>query len=452
MGSLSIIYRKISELKPYPRNARTHTRKQAKQIAAAIQEFGFTNPVLIDESDQIIAGHGRVQAAKLMGLAEVPTVQIAYLSATQKRAYILADNRLAEKAGWDKEILAVELQGLLADGFEVVLTGFEAPDIDVILDAAADTKSDRHGDDNIPAAGPAVTQAGDLWQLGAHRIFCGNALESASYGNLLDGSKASLIFTDPPYNVTIGGNVGGKGEIHHREFAMGSGEMTPPIFTSFLTTTFQHLAANSLDGSIHYTCMDWRHMQEMLAAGYNVYTELKNVCVWNKSNGGMGTFYRSKHELVFVWKSGTAPHLNNFELGQHGRNRTNVWDYAGINTFRSGRMDELQMHPTVKPVALVVDAIKDCSKQGDIVLDPFCGSGTIIVAAERTGRKARALEIDAAYVDVAIRRWEQLTGKCATLSTGETFEEISEQRTVELDLAQVEAVASQTGGNHVGVL
>ena len=165
----------------------------------------------------------------------------------------------------------------------------------------------------------------------------------------------------------------------------------------------------------------------------------------------MGTFYRSKHELVFVWKSGTAPHLNNFELGQHGRNRSNVWDYAGVNTFRSGRMDELQMHPTVKPVALVVDAIKDCSKQGDIVLDPFCGSGTIIVAAERTGRKARALEIDAAYVDVAIRRWEQLTGKSATLSTGETFEEISEQRTFELDLAQVETVASQTGGNHVGV-
>jgi len=452
VSTLSIVYRKISDLKPYPRNARTHSRRQVKQIAAAITEFGFTNPVLIDENDQIIAGHGRVQAAKLLGLAEVPTVQIGHLSATQKRAYILADNRLAEKAGWDKEILAVELQGLLADGFEVVLTGFETPDIDVILDAAANTKTDRHGDDNIPAAGPAVTQPGDLWSLGAHRIFCGNALESASYGNLLDGSKASLIFTDPPYNVTIGGNVGGKGEIHHREFAMGSGEMTPPIFTSFLTTTFQHLAANSLDGSIHYTCMDWRHMQEMLAAGYNVYTELKNVCVWNKSNGGMGTFYRSKHELVFVWKSGTAPHLNNFELGQHGRNRTNVWDYAGVNTFRSGRMDELQMHPTVKPVALVVDAIKDCSKQGDIVLDPFCGSGTIIVAAERTGRKARALEIDAAYVDVAIRRWEQLTGKSATLSTGETFEEISEQRTVELDLAQVEAVASQTGGNHVGVL
>ena len=251
MGTLVLAYRKISELKAYPRNARTHSRKQVKQIAAAIQEFGFTNPVLIDESDQIIAGHGRVQAAKLLELVEVPTVQIAHLSATQKRAYILADNRLAEKAGWDEEILAVELQGLLADGFEVVLTGFEAPDIDVVLDAAANKKSDRHGDDNIPAAGPAVSQAGDLWRLGTHRIYCGNALESTSYDNLLDGSKASLIFTDPPYNVTIDGNVGGKGQIHHRTFAMGCGEMTSTAFISFLTHTFQHLAAHSLDGSIH---------------------------------------------------------------------------------------------------------------------------------------------------------------------------------------------------------
>src|SRR5438874_1569102 len=407
MGNLSIIYRKISELKPYPRNARTHSRKQINQIAASITGFGFTNPVLVDEGGQIIAGHGRVQAAKLLGLAEVPTVQIAHLSATQKRAYILADNRLAEKAGWDQEILAVELQGLQADGFEVVLTGFVTPEIDVILDAAADTKSDRHDDDNIPAAGPAVTQPGDLWLLGGHRMLCGNALEGASYDNLLDGGKASLIFTDPPYNVAIDGNVGGNGQIHHRAFAMGCGEMTSPGFTSFLAQTFQHLAANSLDGSIHYICMDWRHMQEMLAAGYTVYSELKNVCIWNKNNGGMGSFYRSKHELVFVWKAGTAPHVNNFELGQHGRYRTNVWDYAGVNTFRSDRMDELQMHPTVKPVALVADAIRDCSKQGDIVLDPFCGSGTILIAAERTGRKARTLEIDPGYVDVAIRRWEE---------------------------------------------
>jgi DNA modification methylase len=449
---LAITYRAVADLKPYARNARTHSRRQVKQIAAAIKEFGFTNPVLIDESDQIIAGHGRVAAAKLSGLAEVPTLQLSHLSPVQKRAYILADNRLAEKAGWDKEILAVELQGLLDDGFEVVLTGFEVPEVDVVLDMTAEAKSDRHGDDDIPAVGPTVSQPGNLWRLGNHRLLCGNALDSGCYGTVLGGAKAALVITDPPYNVAINGHVGGKGQIQHRDFEMACGEMTSSAFTTFLTTTFGHLVANSTDGSIHYAFMDWRHMQEMLEAGHAVYSELKNLCVWNKTNGGMGSFYRSKHELVFVWKSGTASHLNNFELGQHGRNRTNVWDYAGVNSFRSERMDELQMHPTVKPVGLVADAIRDCSKRGDLVLDPFCGSGTILIAAERTGRKARALEIDPVYVDVAIRRWEALTGKSATLVSGETFEEITEQRTAAVQILQAEVNAPQTGGQHVGAL
>jgi DNA modification methylase len=447
---LAITYRAVADLKPYARNARTHSRKQVKQIAAAIKEFGFTNPVLIDESDQIIAGHGRVAAAKLLGLAEVPTLQLSHLNPTQKRAYIVADNRLAEKAGWDKEILAVELQGLLDDGFEVILTGFEVPDIDVVLDRAAEAKSDRDRDDEVPGTGSAVSREGDLWRLGSHRLLCGNALYPNAYEILLGGTKASLVITDPPYNVAINGHVGGKGQIQHRDFEMGCGEMTSPAFMAFLTTVFRHLVVNSTDGSIHYAFMDWRHMGEMLEAGHTVYSELKNLCVWNKTNGGMGSFYRSKHELVFVWKSGTAPHLNNFELGQHGRNRTNVWDYAGVNSFRSERMDELQMHPTVKPVALVADAIRDCSKQRDIVLDPFCGSGTILIAAERTGRKARALEIDPVYVDVAIRRWETLTGKNATLATGETFEEISEGRATKTEIMQDVAIGPQIGDEHVG--
>jgi DNA modification methylase len=449
---LPIVYRAIADLKPYPRNARTHTRKQIRQIAAAIEEFGFTNPILIDETSQIIAGHGRVAAAKLLGFAKVPTVQIGHLSPAQKRAYILADNRLAEKAGWDQEILAVELQALLDDKFEVILTGFDTPEIDVILDRATEAKSDRLEDDVIPATGPAVTQPGDLWRLGNHRLLCGNALEDTSYATLLEGTKANLIITDPPYNVTIDGNVGGLGQIHHQAFAMGCGEMTAPEFTTFLTKVFRNLVAYSVDGSIHYAFMDWRHIGEMLDAGHATYSELKNLCIWNKTNGGMGSFYRSKHELVFVWKSGMAPHLNNFELGQHGRNRTNVWDYAGANTFRASRMDELQMHPTVKPVALIADAIRDCSKQGDIVLDPFCGSGTILIAAERTGRKAHALEIDPVYVDVAIRRWEALTGKSATLATGKTFEEIAEQRAVETLVPPAEVNSLQTGGHNAGAL
>jgi hypothetical protein len=213
---------------------------------------------------------------------------------------------------------------------------------------------------------------------------------------------------------------------------MGCGEMTEAQFTSFLESVFRCMALNTVDGSIHQTCMDWRHMGEMLAAGYKIYGELKNLCVWNKGNAGMGSFYRSKHELVFVWKNGTSAHINNFELGQHGRNRTNVWNYDGISSMRAGRLEELAMHPTVKPVALVADAIKDCSRRGALVLDPFCGSGTMLIAAERTGRKARALEIDPNYVDVAVRRWQTYSGKQAVLeATGQTFEDVEEQRAVQ---------------------
>ena len=237
------------------------------------------------------------------------------------------------------------------------------------------------------------------------------------------------MFTDPPYNVAIDGHVCGLGRVRHREFAMGCGEMSEAEFTAFLEAVFDLLAENTVDGSIHQICMDWRHMGEMLAAGRTVYSELKNLCVWNKTNAGMGSFYRSKHELVFVWKAGTAAHINNFELGQHGRHRTNVWDYAGVNTMRAGRLEELAMHPTVKPVALVADAIKDCSRRGGLVLDPFGGSGTILIAAERTGRKARALEIDPHYVDVAVRRWQAYAGKSAVLAgSGETFETIADRR------------------------
>jgi DNA modification methylase len=245
----------------------------------------------------------------------------------------------------------------------------------------------------------------------------------------MDDEKAEFVFTDPPYNVRIDGHVSGLGRIKHREFAMASGEMSESQFTTFLSDAYALLCKYSTDGSIHQICMDWRHMREMLAAGDAHYAELKNVCIWNKTNAGMGTFYRSKHEMVFVWKNGSAPHINNFELGQHGRHRTNVWDYDGVNTMREGRMDELAMHPTVKPVAMVVEAMKDCSRRGSLVLDPFCGSGTILIAGEKIGRRARAIELDPRYVDVAIRRWQQYAGKPARLAPmGETFDEISEAR------------------------
>jgi len=428
---MKIEHTPVRELRPYAANARTHSKKQVKQIARSIAKFGFCNPVLIDDTKQIIAGHGRVEAAKLLGIDAVPTCQLSHLSETDKRAYILADNKLAERAGWDKELLAIELQGLIELDVDIELTGFDTSEIDIILENAREANGDPSGpEDEVPnSLGPAVTQTGDLWLLGTHRLLCGDARDQAAYDRLLEGAKAEFVFTDPPYNVAIDGHVCGLGRVHHREFAMGSGEMSEAEFTAFLKAVFGVLAENTVDGSIHQICMDWRHMGEMLGAGRAVYSELKNLCVWNKNNGGMGTFYRSKHELVFVWKSGTAPHINNFELGQHGRHRANVWDYPGINTMRAGRLEELAMHPTVKPVILVADALKDCSRRRGLVLDPFCGSGTILIAAERTGRKARALEIDPTYVDVAVRRWQTYTGKSAVFSgSGETFETIAEQR------------------------
>jgi DNA modification methylase len=423
----------VSRLTAYKGNARTHSKKQIQQIADSIGRFGFLNPILIDDAGQIIAGHGRAEAAKLLGITAVPAVRISHLSEAEKRAYILADNRLAEKAGWDREILAIEMQGLIDLDFEVELTGFSTADVDIVLDDAAEAQGGPPAPEDkvpdAPAAAAAVSRPGDLWVLGSHHLLCGNALDAVAYQTLMAGEVAEMVFTDPPYNVPIDGHVSGHGRFRHREFAMACGEMSEGDFTAFLRTVFEHLVGASKDGAIHFICMDWRHMAEMLAAGRAVYSDLKNLVIWNKTNAGMGSFYRSKHELVFAWKVGAGSHINNFELGQHGRHRTNVWDYAGVNTMRRDRLWELAMHPTVKPVAMVADAIKDCSRHKGIILDPFMGSGTTLVSAERTGRRARGIELDAAYVDVAIQRWQSYTGKPATLvATGQTFEEIVEQR------------------------
>ncbi len=398
------------DLRPWARNARTHSKKQLKQIAESIRIFGFTNPVLIDQTNTILAGHGRVEAAKSLGLDAVPCIRIEHMSEAEKRAYVIADNKLALNAGWDDEILAQELQGLLATediGFDIGVIGFEVAEIDSLVEALAPEEPGDPDDDILPEIAPRRVNLGDLWQLGPHRLACGDALIPAVVSALMEGELARMIFSDPPYNVKIDGHVGGSGKVKHREFAMASGEMTVPEFTLFLTEAFRSMADHSLDGSIHYLCMDWRHMGEMLAAGHAVYDELKNLIVWAKDNGGMGTFYRSRHELIFVFKKGTAPHINSFELGQHGRYRTNVRNYRGVNTMRAGRMEELQLHPTVKPVQMIVDAIKDVSGRGDIVLDVFGGSGSTLIAAEKTGRKARLIELDPIYCDRILTRWER---------------------------------------------
>ena len=430
-----------ASLTPYARNARTHSTKQIRQIAGSIEQFGFTNPVLISDHDEIIAGHGRVAAAKLLGLETVPAVRLSHLSEAQRRAYVLADNKLAENAGWDEEMLAIEFQGLIDLAFDLELTGFSAAEIDLTLDSfrECDPESATGPEDEIPdVVGLAVSRIGDLWILGRHRLLCGDAQKADDYARLLEGKAADLIFTDPPYNVPINGHVSGLGRARHREFAMASGEMDAAAFTAFLTNTLSAAAAVSRDGAIAFVCMDWRHIGELLAAGRAAFTDLKNLCVWNKTNGGMGTFYRSKHELVFVFKVGTGAHVNNFGLGDTGRYRTNVWDYPGVSSIGAERDAALEMHPTVKPTALVADAIKDCSKRGGLVLDPFAGSGTTLIAAETCGRAARLIEIDPIYCDTIIRRWERLTGKHATLAdTGARFDAVEAARLGEREDADV---------------
>ena len=422
----------ISSLKPYARNARTHSKKQIKQIAASIERFGFTNPVLVSDDGEIIAGHGRVEAAKLLGWKQVPTIALSHLSETERRAYVLADNKLALNAGWDKEILAIELQALSDLNFDVELTGFSLAEIDLVIDEAGEADpdgTDAPEDEVVFANGQPVSRQGDLWQLGRHKLLCGDARSSIDFEALLGKEEVDLVFTDPPYNVKIDGNVCGLGSVKHREFAFASGEMSQSQFTAFLADTLGNAASVMRNGAIAFVCMDWRHMGELLAAGNSVFTELKNLVVWNKTNGGMGAFYRSKHELIFVFKQGTAEHTNSFGLGETGRYRTNVWDYAGISSISGSRSEELAMHPTVKPVALIADAIRDCSRRGEIVLDCFGGSGSTLIAAEKTGRSARLIEYDPLYCDTIIRRWEKLTGKRATLAvTDETFEDLADSR------------------------
>ncbi len=424
MNNLRIEYVSPDALQADPCNARKHSQKQIEKIAASIRSFGFNTPVLIDHGSTIIAGHGRLEAAKLLRLAKVPIVRLEHLSKAQKRAFMLADNRIAQLSTWDENALAVELEELTLcdDPFEITDTGFELPKIDALIEELHKPKREDNDDDDPvdEARVQALARPGDLWLLGRHRLFVGNALEQESYQVLLDGRKARMVFCDPPFNVPVQGYVSGKGKVQHGEFVMGSGEMTSDEFEAFLQGSIECLIKNSTDGSMHFICMDWRGLQSLLTAGEH-YSSLKNICCWVKSAGGMGSLYRSQHELVAVFKSGKARHINNVVLGKHGRSRTNVWQMPGMNTFHKGRGDALAMHPTVKPVALVADAILDCSHRGDLVLDIFAGSGTTIIAAERTGREAAVMELDPHYADVILRRFCDATGiEPVNAATGKT--------------------------------
>jgi DNA modification methylase len=419
----------IGDLKPFPGNPRRHPEDQIARLMKSIERV-WTNPILIDETGTILAGHARLEAAKRLGRSEVPTLTIAGLSSAEKRAFVIADNRLPEQAVWDFDLLREHFKELIDIDFEVELTGFSTGEIDLVLDgkpapAATDPADDLIGLDD----GPAVSRPGDVWELGRHLLICGDALRDTSYRALLHGDLAQMVLTDPPYNVPIQGHAVGRGKTRHREFTMAAGEMSEEAYTAFLASFIRHAIAFSANGSIHYLFIDWRHLPELLAAGRPLYAEWKNLLVWNKSNAGQGSFYRSKHELVGVFKNGVAPHINNFGLGAKGRHRSNVLDCPSVNCLHPARRGELDLHPTVKPVALVADLIRDCSRRSGIVLDPFGGSGTTILAAERTGRIARVIELDPLYVDLTIRRCEQTTGIPARhAELGLNLTDLAEQR------------------------
>jgi hypothetical protein len=426
----------VMRLKPYRANARKHSRKQIRQIAESIRRFGFTNPVLISDDDEIIAGHGRVEAAKLLGMGNVPTLRLSHLDATQRRAYVLADNKLAANAGWDRELLAIELQSLVELDFEVEIIGFSLAEVDGLVNQARKPAARGRGkdgcEDEIPSltdATMAVTRPGDLWLLDRHRLLCGDCRNGETFDRLLEGERADLVFTDLPYNCSGDGHVCAMGRIRHREFAMGVGEMSREGFTAFLRQTLGQSAGCCRDGAIALVCTNWRHMGELMAAGQAVFSELENLCVWSDTSTATASCDGSQHELVFVFRTGNGPPGDASGLGDTGHTRSNVWSYAGINLSRPDGAEVSTLRSTIKPIALVADAIEHYSKRGAIVLDPFAGLGNTLIGAEQTNRRGRLVESDPAYCDLIVRRFERATGKQAILSaSGQAFELVSVER------------------------
>lgn len=428
-SKLVVARRPLGDLKPYPRNARRHSRKQVRKIAESLQRFGWTNPILIDEDGMVLAGHGRLEAASMLGWDTVETICLAGFSEQEKRAYILADNRIAEEAGWDRELLAIEFSTLIEDGFEVESTGFDTIEVDRVLSFDVVSEPDEERVDLPDENEVAVSRVGDVWTIDGQTFTCGNARDPAAYRRVLGNERAQMIFTDPPYGGSIAGYLPGKGKAKHREFVEGSANESGQAFVDgFLLPAFERIAENTEDGAIAYVCCDWKHLREFLAATDAAFFELKNLICWVKTNASLGGFLRSQHELILACKVKPGEHINNSSMINGGRHRSNVWTMPGANTFRKGRLEDLAAHSTVKPRKLVANAILDCSKPGGLILDPFLGSGTTLLSAAVTGRRGAGIELDPLYVDVAVRRLEAELGVQAVHASGDTFQSIADQR------------------------
>lgn len=440
--NIAVSYRSPAELTPNPHNPKQHPEQQVQQIADSMRAHGCIVPILVDEHDRVIAGDGRLAAGKLLGLNQIPVICVNHLTDDQKRAYAIADNKLAENAPWDSELLRIEIEHLLEVNFDVTLTGFSNVEIDVLTAPENETRPEP-ACPLPPHPNETVSRLGDCWEIQPHLLMCTDCRDRNAMAVVLDGERIALAFLDPPYNVPISGHVRSV-RSGHTEFPMASGEKSREEFEALLFQSLSLATTVTRDGGVHMICMDWRHQQELLATAEQIYTKQLNLCVWAKTNGGMGSLYRSQHELIGVFKCGTAPHTNNVELGRNGRNRTNVWNYPGVNAFGEGRDEALAMHPTVKPVALVADAILDVTHRGDAVFDGFAGSGTTLLAAHQTARVGYGMELDPRYVDVALQRLRRETGIEPKLAeTGETFEAVAERRLGNNEVSDIEEASDE---------
>lgn len=430
---LKLEYVSVDSIIVPERILRPHKRRQIKQIARSITEHGFLVPLIVRKDKTLVTGHARLAAAKWLGLREAPVIPAEHLSDAELRLFAIADNKLAEGVEWDTRALAIEFEeiAILEPNIDLDRSAFSITERDIIIGRKLDDDvgdlDDTSAAESEPVTGPATARLGEVYLLGRHTVVCGDAIDPAVVAMAVGDRRVRTVASDMPFNVKIDGHV--SGTKRHSEFAMASGEMTKPQFTNFLASGIRASQPYLVDGAVLYLFMDWRHIAELIAASEETDLAFLNLLVWAKTNAGLGSFYRSAHELIGVFKHGSAPHLNNVELGRHGRYRTNVLNYPGVNTFGRGRDKALKLHPTVKPTALMADLILDSSAEGDVILDPFGGSGTTLIAAERTGRIACLVEIHPHYVDVIIRRYEEATGEVAVLAlTGEPFTELARRR------------------------
>ena len=422
----------IGMLRIPERNHNKHPASQQRQLTKSIKAFGFNSIIGTDGERNVITGSARVEAAKKAGETHLPCVDLSRLSKTDQRAYAIADNQIARNSRYELGVLMEEIESLDSLGVDLDSLGFDTTTADKLFQAAQKSSSKRRRahDDHTPATQPvAITKKGDVLIIGRHRLACADAADPLAFDVLMQGEKADAMFADPPWGVPINGHVSGLGRTTHREFIDGSSKMNHEELVGYFSRILTNPVNACRDGAIAFICIGWSQYPALYAACRPLMSEPKNNCIWEKTNAGMGSFYRSKYEMIPVWKVGTAANINNFGLGEGGRSRSNIWTYAGVNGFRAERMDDLSLHPTVKPVALVADAIEDVTHRKDIVLDPFGGSGTTLIAAERCGRLARLMELDPLYCDVIVRRFEQITGQSAVFeASGETFEAVEEKR------------------------